>query len=286
MEPPEVDHLKIYWHHIKDKFNKVKSKTDGSDDSDPQDFSENYFSNIRERIHRLNLNEKRCDTEFTALIESGTSGKDSGSKTEAERNQIQAETQKIKDYLKLSSPEKLIHEIKEGLFCCYHSIALRELHRNAFWWLHLGRAYMHFFLAKWIRRYEIVLKDLKSPEKERFKAEVNQYIGIKNMKYLDRTYQLQQALENFQQVKETHTSGKAYKTLIQRMYYLNDDFSDRTYHFLLARERAELRQGKVRKKIDEVLALTQKRPEKVGLLRKAQAKVDFSDFQKKKQDRA
>ncbi|MBN1351896.1 hypothetical protein JXJ21_20990 [candidate division KSB1 bacterium] len=132
--------------------------------------------------------------------------------------------------------------IKEGMFCCYHSIILRELHSSTFWWLHLGRAFMHKLLADWVRRYKKFLeiigqKNFKGFRESDLKQEIERYIDLKNMKYVNYEFQLQEALENFHQVKETHTCGGAYKSLLQRLYYLDDDFNDRIYHFYLAKER-------------------------------------------------
>jgi len=272
-EPSEVSCLTIYWYRLQNKL--IKSIDKESRQNSPlyrqiNEFvktisQEDYFNSIRERIDRLNFKQSKHNEFFLDLI--------MNSQNTNYLEDFGDEKEWIEQYLssKTKTFDELLNHIKDGLFCCYHSIVLRELHRNTYWWLHLGRGFMHLYLARWAWRYKIVfnyvrkMNIISETEILQKRNEIEKYLGSKNMKYIDATYQLQQALENFNQVKETHTNGQAYKNLIQRMYFLNDDFSDREYHFLLAGERAALQREEVDDIIRKVEAwLAQIKKEKPG----------------------
>lgn len=206
----------VVFRGIKDFEEKINTFVRGIDSLD-------IFDNVKNRINRLNLKEEMLSYCYEQLQEN----------TNEENSGLSESSNKI---------------ISDAFFCCLNSIDLREIHSNTNWWLHLGRAQMHLSLANWIQRRED--QTLKSE----MKADGNDLnmVGKMQEKYINKRYQLQQALENFHQVRQTHTGGSAYKALIQRMYFLNGDFNDRGYHFYLAIERFELERGKVLKNIKDV----------------------------------
>jgi hypothetical protein len=57
------------------------------------------------------------------------------------------------------------------------------------------------------------------------------------------------ALSHYYKCQETHEEGKAYFDMIDDMYYLKEDFSDRSNHFYIARERYFINSGKLRDRI-------------------------------------
>lgn len=263
-EPPEVENLTLYWLRLQDRFikksrhKKIRQEIDIMNHVESIS-AEDVFDNVKIRIDRLNFKVNKLNDWFQEQF-----GIEEAAQNEPEKRKPKNKTkilaQKICNWIgkDQEKEERLFLCIKDGLFCCYNSITLREIHSNTYWWLHLGRAFMHYFLAQWLQRWEaycIVIenKDIETEKKQKQEQEkeLMNYLGAHNMQI---NQQMQMALENFHQVKETHTNGRAYKTLIKRMYFLNNDFNDRAYHFHLAHERAQLRRGKVEKKIKEVEA--------------------------------
>lgn len=246
--PPEAENLVLYWLRLQDRFiKKSKQKVVRQEVKIPnavEDISDmDIFDNIKIRIDRLNFKVNKLNDWYQEQF------KDIPDAEFQKQLKIKVENEEFRNQLFLN--------IKDGLFCCYNSIILREIHSNTYWWLHLGRAFMHYFLAQWLQRWQDYFNATGKPTAE--ERELMNYIGTHNLQI---NQQLQLALENFHQVKETHTNGRAYKTMIKHLYFLNNDFNDRAYHFHLAHERAQLWRGKVEKKMQEVEALLRDEPAK------------------------
>ncbi len=273
----EIESLRLQWLGLLHNFIKtIKDKESKFVHRIQQDLTKQlnqistdaYFDNIMFRIDCLNYKTIHLAEEFHKEI---------GFLLNKDENIIQSRAREefyLKKALKgvkcrsrlldmASKDEKrcsrLLKMVMDGLFCCINSIEMREIHSNTYWWLHLGRAFLHRFLADWVHRYDWIHRLLPEPEKSIFEDDTRRYLGAKRMKYLDEKLQLQNALENFHQVKQLHTGGKAYKSLLQRMFYLNDDFNDRIYHFYLAQERFEIHRGKVKNNIIEVEELLKRK---------------------------
>jgi hypothetical protein len=60
------------------------------------------------------------------------------------------------------------------------------------------------------------------------------------------------ALSHYYKCQETHEEGKAYFDMIDDMYYLQEDFSDRSNHFYIARERHFINSDELRYKIEKL----------------------------------
>ncbi len=256
IKPAEIESLRLQWlgllHNfiktIKNKkLNFVKQIQQKLDDQFNQISTDAYFDNIMYRIDCLNFKTIHLAEKFQNEIGFFPIKNEDSLLTRNQEEKLLKEA--LNDKKKRA---RLLNNAKDGLFCCINSIEMREIHSNTYWWLHLGRAFLHRFLADWAHRYDFICQSLHDVEKNNFESDVCQYLGSKRLKYVDEKYQLRNALENFHCVKQAHTGGKTYKSLIQRMFYLNDDFNDRIYHFYLAQERFEIHRGKVKKKIDEV----------------------------------
>ncbi len=65
----------------------------------------------------------------------------------------------------------------------------------------------------------------------------NEVIDPDDAMFLSVIYQTEKAINENYAAIETHSEGLAYKNLIEDMYYLNDDFNDKLFHFRLAQER-------------------------------------------------
>lgn len=81
------------------------------------------------------------------------------------------------------------------------------------------------------RRFENVMNDLEAR------------IGAVDARTLTPEYHTEKAIRHLRQAMETHSEGKAYRTLIEQIYYLNDDFNDNLNHFCAASERFRINTG-------------------------------------------
>lgn len=69
-----------------------------------------------------------------------------------------------------------------------------------------------------------------------------------NLRFIDPSYQIKEAIRHYYSTQETHSEGKAYKKLLDKMYLLNDDLNDRLYFFTIANERFLLNNGIIKEK--------------------------------------
>ena len=66
-------------------------------------------------------------------------------------------------------------------------------------------------------------------------------------------YSEEMALKAFRKAREIHREGKAYKDMISRMYYLDDDLKNDTIQFDLAIERFKINCGNIDDNIEMIL---------------------------------
>ncbi len=88
---------------------------------------------------------------------------------------------------------------------------------------------------------------------ERFFERVLSTIDKPNIHYTLTNYSVEMALKSYRMAKETHREGKAYKDMISKMYYLDDDLKNDTVQFDLAIERFKINSGYIDLEIDEIL---------------------------------
>lgn len=65
-------------------------------------------------------------------------------------------------------------------------------------------------------------------------------------------YDIQQALSHYYKTEETHSNGRAYYNIIEKLYYLKDDYNDRMIHFEVGLERSLISTGVISRKIEEL----------------------------------
>lgn len=74
-----------------------------------------------------------------------------------------------------------------------------------------------------------------------------------NVQFLMTNYSEEMALKAFRKAREIHREGKAYKDMISRMYYLDDDLKNDTIQFDLAVERFKINCGNIDDNIEMIL---------------------------------
>jgi|GEM_PF-3530879 len=94
----------------------------------------------------------------------------------------------------------------------------------------------------------------------RLENQLESLIGIEQLRMLDPIAIFQTAILNYRRAIELHQEGAAYKTKIQTLNYLDDDFNDNIDHFASALERQLMNSGEIRrniKKLEKILKKSQ-----------------------------
>ena len=88
---------------------------------------------------------------------------------------------------------------------------------------------------------------------ETFFNDVLKEIGKSNIHYTLSNYSIEMALKFYRQALDVHHEGKAYKNIISKMYYLDDDLKNDTIQFDLALERFRINNDYVQNNIEKIL---------------------------------
>ena len=122
------------------------------------------------------------------------------------------------------------------------------------------RAAAHRNLSHWCDLYYNYLRDYEElanvsdrmPAVRRLEEQMRRMVGAADMVDLSPNYHAEMALRNFESAKQAHSEGKAYNELIDKMYYLTDDFADQLEHFCAALERFRINSGVIDKEIQKL----------------------------------
>lgn len=88
---------------------------------------------------------------------------------------------------------------------------------------------------------------------DRFFGSILSAIDKHNIQYTLTNYSGEMALKSYRSAKEVHREGRAYKEMISRMYYLDDDLKNDTIQFDLAIERFKINSEHIDNSIKSVL---------------------------------
>jgi hypothetical protein len=190
----------------------------------------------------------------------------------------------FEDYFNFDSLDKpktmlLIVEklIAETIFCLKKIVSLSKTTGETHLFSHSFMGSIHNELFLWTRRYEalILLKNGITDEtfseldvqKEDFsilkevinKSQINKLLedclGKEYQRELSCYYENEQALSHYYKSLETHSEGRAYHNMIDKMCYVKDDYNDRFDHFNIANERYEILNKGIKSKIIRGLKL-------------------------------
>lgn len=92
----------------------------------------------------------------------------------------------------------------------------------------------------------------------RLEKHLESLIGIEQLRMLDPIAIFQTAILNYRRAIELHQEGAAYKTKIQALNYLDDDFNDNIDHFASALERQLMNSGEIRRNIKKLEKMLKK----------------------------
>ncbi|MBI9033929.1 MAG: ATP-binding protein [Bacteroidales bacterium] len=100
------------------------------------------------------------------------------------------------------------------------------------------------------------LSKIDDNQRKTLSHSIQNMMSAHDMKSLNLAFQAEKATHEYYAALETHREGKTYKNLIENMYYLNDDFNDKLFHFRLAQERYRINIGKVRTELNHLKNVT------------------------------
>jgi hypothetical protein len=140
--------------------------------------------------------------------------------------------------------------IAETIYCLVDIVQLAETMGETYVFTHSFFASIHEHLSFWIRQYEAYERYNKGGSN----------IGKLLEKYLDEEWrellsgnrENRQAMLHYHKCLEMHNEGRAYHNMIDTMYYVKDDYNDRSDHFNIAEERHLITNKEIEKRIREI----------------------------------
>ncbi len=141
--------------------------------------------------------------------------------------------------------------VSDSIFCLHEIIKLVGLYGLSYMLNHSVLANAHRRMGDWCNLYFTYSRSLEgdseaiTARKKKFKGELEALLKRDNLKYLSIRYHYEKARESYHSILELHREGKAYRNMLTKMFYLNDDFNDSIYHFSAAAERYRINIGKV-----------------------------------------
>ncbi|MBF0591550.1 MAG: hypothetical protein HQL02_05620 [Nitrospirae bacterium] len=165
----------------------------------------------------------------------------------------------IKDAFRKDIESQFVIEflITDSIFCLREIIKICKTYGFSYDANHSFIASTYLKLAIWCdyyRAYRIFEKFYNPLNKQSHQTNIEdtlkKLIGTSEMITIDTKYQYEMARYHCLCAKETHSERKAYKNMIETMYYLNDDFNDSLYHFYAAVERFRINSGQIKEMID------------------------------------
>jgi hypothetical protein len=110
-------------------------------------------------------------------------------------------------------------------------------------------AMAHEYLGDWCVLYWKHIKEFPK-NLERIAEELKNQTGEDNFSSLAPKYHYERAMAANYSILELHGEGKAYREMVERVFYLNDDFNDTIYHFFAAADRYRISTGKIGRKLE------------------------------------
>jgi hypothetical protein len=144
--------------------------------------------------------------------------------------------------------------IAESIYCLKEVVRQSKTLGETYLFNHSFMGKIHARLYFWVIRYEKYSKKYKEKcdDTRQLNKLFKSYLDYGWKEQLSAHYELQQALFCYQKCVEVHTEGKAYHTLIDSLYYVKDDYNDRSDHFSIAIERHKIINGEIEKSVNAI----------------------------------
>lgn len=150
--------------------------------------------------------------------------------------------------------------ITDAIYCLYRLINYCQVYGVSHMNTHslLGSSYAK--MATWASRYDAYRQYYRSVKGDEDSHEYIKSIDNRLSKLLAEdeqqtlrySYNSEMALHHYRAAKELHNEGKTYRTQLEKMFYLNDDFNDNRYHFSAAIERYWLNTDVIDERLDKL----------------------------------
>ena len=143
--------------------------------------------------------------------------------------------------------------ITDTIFCLNECIKNLEVFDLSYLYNHSWRATCYEHLAFWYQLFEAYTDTLHSQQmKDEAQKTLQNRIGFVETEYLSTFNLMERAALHYHAACETHSEGSAYKTITERMFYLDDHFNDNLLHFSCTMERMQFCSGYFKKKIKTI----------------------------------
>jgi len=142
--------------------------------------------------------------------------------------------------------------VKDSIFCLMEIIKLIRIYGISYMINYSILANTHKWLGDWCHFYHTYFDNSDEDTKMNLSKDLSTLIGRENLQFLGTRYHYEKSREAYYSIFELHSEGKAYRRVLENMFYLNDDFNDTFYHFNAAAERYRINTGNVRKSLDYV----------------------------------
>jgi hypothetical protein len=157
---------------------------------------------------------------------------------------------------KVTNIEVFENLIAETIYCLTDIAQLSETMDETYVFTHSFFGSIHKYLSFWIRQYEAyemyLEKNPKIAKQSRIDEYLEQYLDEEWREQLSGYRENQRALLHYSKCLEMHSEGRAYHNMIDTMYYVKDDYNDRSDHFNIAEERHIIVNKKIEKEINEI----------------------------------
>ncbi len=145
--------------------------------------------------------------------------------------------------------------ITDSIFCLYQIINHFNMYDISYRTNYSFIASVHEKMGNWCfyyNAYRVYMDNNK--DSERIQKHLEKLIGSENPSTLTPNYHFELAVQYYESAIQVHTEGKAYKHLIKKMDYFNDDYNSELYHFSAAMERYNLNTKRIRDKYERIRA--------------------------------
>ncbi|NOQ75612.1 MAG: hypothetical protein GQ574_26630 [Crocinitomix sp.] len=172
------------------------------------------------------------------------------------KNRLKAHYQKFCFYRSKNSQlnkknDFIVQKTCDTIFTINTAINLFGVHGQSAIFGHSLLAESHWNMAIWcqVLKVELTITDgnkfFNGSKYDTYKVILEDLIGAGIMHRLDPKQHLEKAKEHYQKAIAMHCEGDSYRQLIDKMYYLEDDFTDNFSHFSLAVERFYINTGTI-----------------------------------------
>lgn len=234
-------------------YNKKNPKKGGSSDEKPE---QKKFTRLFEEFKRKKMDLNRGTWQKIWELVSGDNGELKKKIEDFSLKVIKSRDVKLGVTTTLPFEEVFIEMIEflitDSIYCNHEIIKLQNIYGTSYMGYFPVIAYTHKYMAKWCEYYLIYKTVCDDGRGERLDKELKLLVGADNLRTLNPEYHFEKSREAFYSVKELHSEGKAYKEIIQKMYYLNDDFNDTIGHFFAGGERYLINAGNIDNALDKV----------------------------------